>query len=162
MDHPSPALVRLHRVMIAKPSHPWVPTVAGTIACVLLFTGIVPGGLLVESAPHPHHAATTTPKQFQTTWCFGKDGQHTGGARDLQSATVFPGSCHSVRLAKALRFVPAISFSFLKHEVQPQVTYYRFHCAKHPCICIRFNPCLGLSAVLNWMEAFKECPFLRT
>ena len=26
--------------------------------------------------------ATTTPKQFQTTWCFGKDGQHAGGARD--------------------------------------------------------------------------------
>ena len=35
--------------------------------------------------------ATTTPKQFQTTWCFGKDWQHAGGARDLQSATVFPG-----------------------------------------------------------------------
>ena len=35
--------------------------------------------------------ATTTPKQFQTAWCFGKDGQHAGGARDLQSATVFPG-----------------------------------------------------------------------
>ena len=34
--------------------------------------------------------ATTTPKQFQTTWCFGKDWQHAGGARDLQSATVFP------------------------------------------------------------------------
>ena len=26
--------------------------------------------------------ATTTPKQFQTTWCFGKDWQHAGGARD--------------------------------------------------------------------------------
>ena len=26
--------------------------------------------------------ATTTRKQFQTTWCFGKDGQHAGGARD--------------------------------------------------------------------------------
>ena len=35
--------------------------------------------------------ATTTPKQFQTTWCFGKDWRHAGGARDLQSATVFPG-----------------------------------------------------------------------
>ena len=34
--------------------------------------------------------ATTTPKQFQTTWCFGKDWRHAGGARDLQSATVFP------------------------------------------------------------------------
>ena len=31
------------------------------------------------------------PKQFQTTWRFGKDWQHAGGARDLQSATVFPG-----------------------------------------------------------------------
>ena len=29
--------------------------------------------------------ATTTPKQFQTTWCFGKDGQHAGGAGDLVS-----------------------------------------------------------------------------
>ena len=35
--------------------------------------------------------ATTTPKQFQTTWRFGKDWQHAGGGRDLQSATVFPG-----------------------------------------------------------------------
>ena len=35
--------------------------------------------------------AKTTPKQFQTTWCFGKDWQHAGGGRDLQSATVFPG-----------------------------------------------------------------------
>ena len=34
--------------------------------------------------------ATTTPKQFQTTWCFGKDWRHAGGARDLQSATMFP------------------------------------------------------------------------
>ena len=25
--------------------------------------------------------ATTTPKQFQTTWRFGKDWQHEGGAR---------------------------------------------------------------------------------
>ena len=44
--------------------------------------------------------ATTTPKQFQTTWCFGKDWQHAGGARDLQSATICPESCHSVTLAK--------------------------------------------------------------
>ena len=36
-------------------------------------------------------SATTTPKQFQRTWCFGKDGQHAGGAGDLESATVFPG-----------------------------------------------------------------------
>ena len=34
--------------------------------------------------------ATTTAKQFQTTWCFGKDGQHAGGAGDLELATVFP------------------------------------------------------------------------
>ena len=42
--------------------------------------------------------ATTTPKQFQTTWCFGKVWQHAGGAEDLQSATVFPESCHSATL----------------------------------------------------------------
>ena len=30
--------------------------------------------------------ATTTPKQFQTTRRFGKDGQHAGGAGDLESA----------------------------------------------------------------------------
>ena len=36
--------------------------------------------------------ATTTPKQFQTTWCFGKDWQHAGRAKELQSATAFPGS----------------------------------------------------------------------
>ena len=47
-----------------------------------------------ESAPHPRHVAKAcdnNTKQFQTTWCFGKDWQHAGGARDLQSATVFPG-----------------------------------------------------------------------
>ena len=78
--------------------------------------------------------ATTTPKQFQTTWCFGKDWQHAGEARDLQSATVFPGilpvrtepqatsatpegkkkcspeSCHSVALAIVLLFVKAAPF----------------------------------------------------
>ena len=26
--------------------------------------------------------ATTTPKQFQTTWCFGKDWRHAGGATE--------------------------------------------------------------------------------
>jgi hypothetical protein len=31
--------------------------------------------------------ATTTPKQFQTIWCFGKDGQHAREAEDLESAT---------------------------------------------------------------------------
>ena len=34
--------------------------------------------------------ATTTPKQFQTTWCFGKDWRHAGGAKNLQSATRVP------------------------------------------------------------------------
>ena len=33
-------------------------------------------------------SVTTTPKQFETTWCFGKDRQLAGGAGDLQSATV--------------------------------------------------------------------------
>ena len=54
--------------------------------------------------------ATTTPKQFQTTWCFGKDWQHAGGAGDLQSATVFPGilpfryTCKSIALLKLRHF----------------------------------------------------------
>ena len=52
--------------------------------------------------------ATTTPKQFQTTWCFGKDWQHAGGARDLQSATVFPGIFRK-------KVTAAISFSGRKH-----------------------------------------------
>jgi len=39
-----------------------------------------------------------------------KDWQHAGGARDLQSATVFPESCHSVTLAKVLLFVRAVIF----------------------------------------------------
>ena len=34
--------------------------------------------------------ATTTPKQFQTTWRFGKEWQHADGARDLQSANRVP------------------------------------------------------------------------
>ena len=54
--------------------------------------------------------ATTTPKQFQTTWRFGKDWRHAGGARDLQSATVFLESCHSVTLAKVLLFGKAAPF----------------------------------------------------
>ena len=56
--------------------------------------------------------ATTTPKQFQTTWCFGKDGQHAGGARDLQSATVFPGILpfRYTTLAKVLLFGKAVPF----------------------------------------------------
>ena len=52
--------------------------------------------------------ATTTPKQFQTTWCFGKDRQHTGGAGDLESATVFPGILPFCWTAKALRFVKPV------------------------------------------------------
>ena len=54
--------------------------------------------------------ATTTSKQFQTTWCFGQVWQHVGGARDLQSATVFPGilpfryTCKSNFLVKLRHF----------------------------------------------------------
>ena len=40
--------------------------------------------------------ATTTPKQFQTTWCFRKDWQHADGARDLQSATVIFGAVNTL------------------------------------------------------------------
>ena len=39
---------------------------------------------------------------------FDKDGQHAGGAGDLESATGSPRSCNSVGLAKALRFVKAV------------------------------------------------------
>ena len=39
---------------------------------------------------------------------FDKDGQHAGGAGDLESATGSPRSCHSIGLAKALRFVKAV------------------------------------------------------
>ena len=55
--------------------------------------------------------ATTTPKQFQTTWCFGKDWQHAGGGRDLQSATVFPESCHSVHLQEYCFLLKLRNFS---------------------------------------------------
>ena len=67
--------------------------------------------------------ATTTPKQFQTTWCFGKDWQHAGGAKELQSATVFPGSlpfrytwksiafCYKAAAFFAKTVTAAISFS---------------------------------------------------
>ena len=56
--------------------------------------------------------ATTTPKQFQTTWCFGKVWQHAGGAGDLQSATVFPGILpfRYTTLAKVLLFGKAAPF----------------------------------------------------
>ena len=62
-----------------------------------------------ESAPHPRHVAKA--KQFQITWCFGQDWQHAGGARDLQSATVFPGILPSFRCTcKSIAFVEAASF----------------------------------------------------
>ena len=54
--------------------------------------------------------ATTTPKQFQTTWCFGKDWRHAGGARDLQSATVFPGILPFRYTCKVLLFGKAAPF----------------------------------------------------
>ena len=52
------------------------------------------------------------PKQFQTTWCFGKVWQHAGGAGDLQSATVFPGILpfRYTTLAKVLLFGKAAQF----------------------------------------------------
>ena len=51
-----------------------------------------------QRSQHLSHAmlrkpATTTPKQFQTTCCFGKDWQHAGGARDLQLQEVVLPSC---------------------------------------------------------------------
>ena len=67
--------------------------------------------------------ATTTPKQFQTTWCFGKDWQPASFAPDwagnLQSATVFPGILHLQKRCCLLklrqfwqkRVTAAISFS---------------------------------------------------
>ena len=61
--------------------------------------------------------ATTTPKQFQTTWCFGKDGQHAGGAGDLVSNGVpgilpFCWTCKSTAVLVLVKKVTAaISFS---------------------------------------------------
>ena len=40
---------------------------------------------------------TTTPKEFQTTWCFGKDWQHAGLATFNQQLCSLE-SCHSVTL----------------------------------------------------------------
>ena len=54
-------------------------------------------------------SATTTPKQLETT-CFGKDWRHTGWARDLQSATVFPGIILPFRYT-CKKGTAAISFS---------------------------------------------------
>ena len=55
--------------------------------------------------------ATTTPKQFQTTWCFGKGWQHAllrqAGLETFNQQPCSPGSCHLVGLAKALLFVKA-------------------------------------------------------
>ena len=61
--------------------------------------------------------ATTTPKQFQTTWCFGKDWQHAGGARDLQSATVFSGILPFRYTCKRIAFLLK-----LRHFWQKKVT----------------------------------------
>ena len=55
--------------------------------------------------------ATTTPKQFQTTWCFGKDWQHAGGGIEtFNQQPCSPESCHSVTLARVLLFVKAAQF----------------------------------------------------
>jgi hypothetical protein len=55
--------------------------------------------------------ATTTPKQVQTTWCFGKDWQHAGGAIEtFNQQPCSPESCHSVTLARVLLFVKAAPF----------------------------------------------------
>ena len=49
--------------------------------------------------------AKTTPKQFQTTWCFGKDWQHAGWARDLQSPNRVPRNpAIPLRLQKSIAF----------------------------------------------------------
>ena len=56
--------------------------------------------------------ATTTPKQVQTTWCFGEDWQHAGGAIEtFNQQPCSPESCHSVTLARVLLFVKAAPFS---------------------------------------------------
>ena len=55
--------------------------------------------------------ATTTPKQVQTTWCFGEDWQHAGGAIEtFNQQPCSPESCHSVTLARVLLFVKAAPF----------------------------------------------------
>ena len=55
--------------------------------------------------------ATTTPKQVQTTWCFGEDWQHAGGAIEtFNQQPCSPESCHSVTLTRVLLFVKAAPF----------------------------------------------------
>ena len=62
--------------------------------------------------------ATTTPKQVQTTWCFGEDWQHAGGAIEtFNQQPCSPESCHSVTLARVLLFVKAAPF-FAKRSLQ--------------------------------------------
>ena len=72
-------------------------------------------------------SATRTPKQFQTSWCFGKDSQHAGGQaglHNLQSATVFFGILPSRYTCKSIAFCQScakgycsISFSLHVPEV---------------------------------------------
>ena len=50
--------------------------------------------------------ATTTPKQFKTTWCFGKD--------TFNQQPCSPESCHSVTLGRVLLFVKAAQFCHKK------------------------------------------------
>ena len=73
-----------------------------------------------ESTPHRRHVAKACDNNTQTipnNMVLCKDWQHAGGARDLQSATVFPGILHSVTLARVLLFVKAAPF-FAKRSLQ--------------------------------------------
>ena len=70
--------------------------------------------------------ATTAPKQFQTTWCFGKDWRHAGGASDLQSATVFPGILPFRYACKSIAFGKAAPF-FAKRSLQQSHFWGRKH-----------------------------------
>ena len=63
-------------------------------------------------------SATTTPKQFQTTWCFGKDWRHAGGAGDLQSATVFPGILPFRYTCKSIAFWKSCAIFGKKRSLQ--------------------------------------------
>jgi hypothetical protein len=60
--------------------------------------------------------ATTTPKQVQTTWCFGEDWQHAGGAIEtFNQQQCSPESCHSVTLENVLLFGKAALFFAKSH-----------------------------------------------
>ena len=73
----------------------------------------------ISTSPTPCcESLRTTPKQFQTTWCFGKDWRHAGGARDLQSATVFPGILPFRYTCKVLLFGKAAPFFSQKRSLQ--------------------------------------------